>query len=346
MTKQVPENNSSQQIAELQDQLRGHQIFGRYRGTYNYTAMNAVGEILGKSESPTEFLRQWDSFAGDMRVLGNMMAVLKRDDKTEALTAFQQALIDPTYTFPGETIPLDKTVPVTLVMFNPKATLSMLLWITQGHWMDLGKFMDDEWDVYGESRRHLTVPLFENFPSLPRAIRARCESINYMGWDLLYAYQVDVLRGVEIPKDFHSMYLAFGQYNDHIELERSRYSAKTTTVAPDTQEVNCVGHFAFWVEGDQAAVLSRFTREQQEKMATWQFHVHPDLIRVKDPRYLTVGLHIEAMHEEFQHHYGSRASAGVSHGFGGIINPPDDYQKHWNASNKTELVLRTVDGDW
>lgn len=282
MTKQVPESNDSQQIAELQDQLRGHQIFGRYRGTYNYTAMNAVGEILGKSESPTEFLRQWDSFAGDMRVIGNLMAVLKRDGKLEALTAFQQALLDPTYTFPGETIPLEKTVPVTLVMFNPKATLSMLLWITQGHWQDLGKFLDDKWDVYSESRRHLTVPLFENFPSLPRAIRASYESMSYTGWNLLYAYQVDVLRGFEIPEDFHPMYLAWGQYNDHIELAPPGHSAERKIVAPDTEEVKCLGHFAFWVEGDQASVLSRFTRNQQEKMATWQFHVHPDLIRIKE----------------------------------------------------------------
>jgi hypothetical protein len=305
--------------------------------------MNAVGEILGESENPTDFLRRWDAFSGDMRVLGNLMAVLKRDCKTEALAALHQAILDPTFTFSGETIPLEKTVPATLVMFKPEATLLMLTWITQGNWQDLNSFLANEQTVYNQDRWPMIVDLFEKFPSLRRATEERKRRQDYEGWDLLYAYQVDVLRGFTIPQDFNPMYLGFGQYNDHLELcPPNQVFGKAVTLDPNVGEVECLAHFAFWVQADQAAVLSRFSREQQEQMATWQFHVHPDLLK-GSPLPVDIGLHVESKHEALQLRYPSRTSAGLSRGFGGIIDPPHGYVNEWNAPQKDEFVFVTVE---
>jgi hypothetical protein len=343
MEKQVPESNAAQQITELQEQLRGNKIFGSLRGNSG-CATRLINQILKQSENPTDFLRHWDAKVADLRVIGNIMATLKRDGKTEALDALQHALSYGLYTFPGETVAPDKTVPMTLVMFEPEATLSMLSWITRGHWHDFWAFLGSKHYKLQDDdpRTTLVKEMFANFPSLARTANRPRISIDEQwaneGWDLLYAYQMDVLRKFKIPENFHPMLLTHGQFNDHLELNPQFHRAPRMMVAPDTEEIQPTQNFAFWVEGDQATVLSQFTREEQKCIATWQFHVHPSMT---SRGLIEIGLHPESGHAALKHQYVLQASAGVSHGFGAIIDPPENYQEHRGSYGNTNILFRS-----
>lgn len=316
--KQVPENTNNQ-VTELQEKLRGHQIFGELRGNAG-SLVGSIDRALDQSATPTEFCTNWDSLSAQLRVIGNLMATLKRDGKSEALEALRESLVDPLYVFQGETIPLEKTSPVTLVMFDPKRTLAMLRWILECHWQNLDDYLKGE-EFFSERHKVQTIELFKLFPSLEAASRMRSQCGDYEGWELAYAYQVDVLQKIKLPTGFVPMTIPYGQYNDHFEFSDSHH-ALTKKVNEDGPVVKCLHHFAFLVKADQKDVLSHFTREEQENIATWQFRVHPESVEHQ----CEVGLHLETEHEEWQGRKRTYASLGVSNGFGGVLNPPDKYE--------------------
>jgi hypothetical protein len=340
MKKQVPESNDrEQQMAELRESLRGHRVFGKIRGNHNGGLMLAIDHALSQSSSPSDFCRKWDEISGDLRIIGNIMAVLKRDGKTEALEALRKSLLDPNYSIPGETIRLEKVVPLTLVMFEPEKTLSMLRWIIKGHWMDLDQMLDNEGGGEGMS---LAKEMFSNFPSLREATEKRRERDHYEGWELGFAYQVDILRKIEVPEHFHPLHLSPGQYNDHLELTPPFPFTKTMEIKSGAEWVQCLAYFGFWVEADQKEALSLFTREQQESIATWQFQIHPDSLS-QERGCMEVGLHPENEHNHWSREYAFRSSAGMSHGMGAIFYPPEDYAfQNYNegdAESQTTIVL-------
>ncbi len=331
----MPENTKNQ-VAELQEKLRGHQIFGELRGNAG-SLIGSIDQALNQSATPTEFCTNWDSLSAQLRVIGNLMATLKRDGKSEALEALRESLVDPLYVFQGETIPLEKTSPVTLVMFDPKRTLAMLRWILECHWQNLDNYLFNE-DFFLERQKVQTTELFQLFPSLEKASRMRSQLGEYEGWELAYAYQVDVLNKFNIPAGFDPMSIAWGQYNDHFELSYGLGGTKVRRMSDDEPEIKCLHHFAFLVPVDQKDVLSHFTRQEQGNIATWQFRVHPE--SVVNQR--EVGLHLEPEHADWQGRKRTYASLGVSNGFGAVLNPPDQYETYEQSQRLREDPFRVT----
>ena len=315
----MPENTNNDQVFELQDKLRGHQIFGQLRGQSG-SLLGSIDQALNNSTTPTEFCTKWDDLSAQLRVIGNLMATLKRDGKTQALEVLRESRVDRLYIFPGETVPLEKIVPVTLVMFDPKRTLAMVRWILECHWMNLDAYLGHE-EFFSERQKIQTSELFQLFPSLEKASRMRHQCGNYEGWELGYAYQVDVLRKFVVPEGFDAMAIGFGQYNDHFEISPPFPFSKTKRVEEGGEEIECLAHFLFLVQANQKDVLSHFTREEQENIATWQFRTHPESLT----EYMTVGMHLDVEHERWQSQKRTYASLGVSNEFGAIINPPVGY---------------------
>ena len=329
MEKQVPEGNErGQQLAELLEVLRGNRIFGELRRKNNQHLLAAIDEVLAESKTPSEFNQRWERLSGRLRVVGHLMATLKRDGKTEALAALRGALADPLYVFPGETIASERTAPMTLVMFSPAATFAMLRWIKQGNFRDLDAIVKLESIPADDAS--LVATMFRHFPSLKKAVAWRREWHPYEGCDLGYAYQVDVLRKVRIPSRlFHPLGLRHSECNGHIEISPPNQAVVGAQIEPDSEEIKCWAYFAFWAAADQREVLSGFSREQQRDIATWQFHVPADYLTwTRAGVSVGVGLHPEAEHEALRHEYGWRASAGVSQGFGAVINMGDPVESY------------------
>jgi hypothetical protein len=332
-SKQVPEGQTvaskEEQLAKLREKLMGNQVFGRCRGKLG-SALELVDHVEN-TNSPTEFLNTWDSAVADARVMGNLLATYKRDRWMHAFDALREALYNKAYFFPGETAPLHETSPITILMLDPERTMLMLEWIVKEHWMELNAWLDKKdgtrTDVTWLSER--TMKLFEMFPTLERRCRDRRRYNFYEGSDLIFAHRDTVvdafpqIRNIPMKaRDF-----TFGQWNDHIELEAQQ--------------------FLFLYEGDQGDLLANFSREEQERIGTWQFDVPKAL------RFFDIGLHPESEHERWQKEFPAFASKGTSHGLGAFIteeNPvharrgePVKYP-HREGPDENEIIRFIFDG--
>lgn len=329
------------EIEELKKQLEGNQIFARRRGKFGDIAP-FLAEIVQVLPSPTAFCEEWDEIASDAKVLGNLLAKLKRDGKMNAFNALRSSLVSSEYLFMGESVSLEKTVPVTLLMLEPAKTMTMIQWFLECYRkISIEDFLDGKTVEETDALKQTNI-LFELFPSLHDAVRERMHSRrDYPGWDFLYAYSVDVVNKYSdasqkmVEKGIKSIgaKIAWRQFDDDLEL----YENGSRTVN-DGQCVYLSYYFALVLIADQKEVLSHFSRKQQRSIATWQFHVCPELIVNSD---FKVGLHPEYEHEDWQRKFPAYASCGVSAGWGAFLKPQDNYVTHKNSQKLSNDALAT-----
>jgi len=310
----VPEESfiRDAQVAILLQKLAGNKCFGRRRGQMGERLSDMLASIIDSTASPTAALRQWDALASDIRVLINNLAVLKRDGNDLAREEFFSALTQQEFTFTGESFPLKETLPRTIVMFGAPQTFTLLEWITCGHWNNLNRWIDCKDGKIERGQLDLVGRVFEAFPSLEKFTRLRQKRGDYEGWDLLYAYSDDVLSHYEIGDDLRGLHM-FDGYNDHLEIV-GKYNAWPVELGlPKHYE----GNFIFIFEGEQDELLSRYSREQQKSIATWQLHV-PTFVweKVRAMNVFKIELHLEEQREQRQRVQPALTSRGVSHGYG------------------------------
>lgn len=306
----VPED----QLAILKDRLEGHKVFGRLRGK----GQKHLTSILDASTSPSDFCKKWDQTSADLRVVGNLVAQLRRDGHDRAAEALLNALASKTYYFPGEVAPLEKTNPLTAVIFNFPKALSLLRWIRAAHWMTLNEYLDVfAGKTLAEKKAKsvdwaLTAKLFDDYPSLSKHSRERRARGDYEGWDLKAAHLEDVMAA--FPD--HETLLEIGSpmiiepstYNDHLEIGYNF----------------CQLRFGYLCTADQAEVLSRFTRKEQESISTWMIRV-PGVLREK-ARGMSVVFYPEANHESFRAERPNMVSLGCAGGYGMCLTTSRAYK--------------------
>lgn len=304
--KRVPEGtvvvpSREEQWRLLQEKLMGHEAFARLRGKMGHRL--DVRGLLQEAGSPSAFCETWDRSTADVRVMGNMVAQLMRDGWDDAAAALLNALYDFTYTFPGETVPIHETVPITVLIVDFPRTLAMIKWIRGGHWKDLDA------SILGEDCGKLARDLFNQFPSLARHSYERRQRGEYEGCDLVAAYQEDVLHQLRnivggYVKGIDNLQIAHGTYNDHLEVGQGvmGYSVR----------------FGFLFQEEQDTVLQRIPRELQHLVSTWHCRVPKKLFENKYRR-LYFGFHPEDRHTEWAHKERSFPSIGCSNGCGMVI---------------------------
>jgi hypothetical protein len=309
--KQVPENQEvtkdvvpthEEQLASLREKLAGHQAFGRLRGKLGDSTIYLLGKMIGSTESPTSFCRDWDQFAADARVMGNMLAQFRRDGWMTAAKALYDALKTDTL-IEGETVPLHKTVPITILILDPERTFSMLRWIRAGCYEDLSAYHYRRDQVM---RPEIVSDLFEKFPSL----RKHCDYFRtkfefYHGDALASAYHDDVRSGYAktlkpLQDKITRLIMVWESYrNDRLDV------------------VNIA--FGYMFRAEQSEVLANFSREEQTHLATWQCRI-PKALEKRFNR-INVGLHPEAAHGDMVRTQPTLSSTGCSHGFGARVFP-------------------------
>lgn len=304
--KQVPEGNTTvtadQQLAILREKLMGNQAFAVCRGKFDHQVSRLNTELLDSTDSPTSFLIQWDDFFGKARVMSNLLAQFKRDGLTVAQNELEKALKNKGYILPGETVSIEETQPMTVLMLDPERTILMLKWIIEGHWIDLDHYL--EWRDgkmkdrgFFQNEPHERVKkLFEMFPTLEKHSRVRKARRDYEGQDLRSAYDDTVLKSFSkevqnVLKEADGRCLKYGQFNDHIEMERHP--------------------FVYVFMAEQSEVLRIFSREEQARIATWQLDV-PKLVGNN----CHIGVHPEGLHEEEQINHPALTSKGCSNFLG------------------------------
>ncbi len=217
-----------EQLQRLLERLTGHEAFGRLRGTFDPSVdqMERLTRLIAEAGSPTAFCAAWDQYTADVRVVGNILAQLRRDGWNAAADELESALKWSGYTLSGETVPLNKMAPLTALIIDFPRTHAMLTWMRAGHWIDLDSFLN------GEKGDSLAERLFNQFPSLRTHTTERRRRGDYEGWDLLAAYRDDVLSpflrdvfGVSPGSGKKSlldkarpMEIGWQTYNDHLEV--------------------------------------------------------------------------------------------------------------------------------
>lgn len=338
--KQVPEEKNAptreEQLKSLLGKLTGHEIFKACRGKL-YDPFYAMIE---KSENPSQFCSSWDELSPMMRVMGNLLSVYKRDGWTYAYDALRMALQSKCYLLPGETVPLEQTVPVTVLMPETKKTLTFIRWLLCAHWGELDDYLDEKDGIIKQRFFHplgLTHKLFDYFPTLEDHSRKRRKQMDYEGWDLKEAYNDAVIKPLDsivrpLLESLNGKPLYLGrsggtpQWNDHIEE---------------------VGHIplAYFFYAEAREVLKNFSRKQQKEMCTWSFNFPK--IETQAEHLPNIGLHVQQEHQKWHKEFPMYASLGISRNLGAILIQSslflmgDEYSfvRYGNYSNNKEAGL-------
>ncbi|HLD17546.1 MAG TPA: hypothetical protein VJB99_00540 [Patescibacteria group bacterium] len=350
MGSKVPEGavNRDGQLAFLRNKLLGNEAFGRQRGQWGgsdyHRPLGVLGRMIATNPSPTAFCQDWDQFAADSRVMGNLLARFRRDGWKDAEDELMRALQDRAYLLPEETVPLHETAMFTVVVFDFVRTLEMIRWIRCAHWSSLNYYLDELDDTWESQKRKswwmedvvgrtLTHRLFEAYPNLLEHTRARRKNGNYEGWDLCQSYQEQVsnrfnLIGFNLLDIGHALRLAWRTYNDHLELGNQP--------------------FGYICRTDQAEVLSRFSREEQEQIATWSVRL-PKVTDRRDLDGLFIGFHPENVHSVWQKD-SPMTSIGCSNGYGVVLlsrrwegEPLTHTERHHKSPSISRVDIKAPD---
>ncbi len=293
MPKQVPE----EEVRLLRKTLEKHNVFRELRGKLGGECLaRLINDLAETTASPTEWLARWDKLSSKVRVVGSLLARWKRDGHEAARGQLVQALMAIDHRLPYEdTAPVAK-VPLTLLMLDPVRTMAMIRWIVCDNWKNL-----DDYLINNYPPTELTRELFAQFPTLEEHALKRRKNCNYEGWELCRAYH-DTVVGHFTSDPARSLLsqridlcLECGQYHDRLEID---YLV-----------------LAYVVPAEQRDVISFFSRDEQDQIATWQLRV-PETVNLKFSR--EFGFHPEPEHTSWQHEYPDYCSVSVSHSLGAI----------------------------
>jgi len=331
MSEQVPEGvlSKEEQFKELLDMLTGHEKFRRHRGELGRSVADKLALIATSNQSWAQKKKQAEKLFGDLMVLLIIISNLHADKKREALSEFIRALSNPNYLLPGETIPVDQTLPATFVMFYPERVLEFLKKLVQypvetvseaDEWLcnDPQSDFRTQWLALFSSIRNLLPNMKSSYRHMFRSFAILCKAYKKDCWE----QWLDSYKARAMP-------IRYRYRNFQLDSVASPFPLPRYDL-----------YFAILDARSQKSILKRFNRELQRIMATWSFNMPKRFIY--DGRHagrfvgLKIGLHPEEEHERWKKRYPAYVSRGVSHGFGAIllVQNISDYQMYLDQPDK------------
>lgn len=316
-------------------------IFQQHRGQLG-VFVRFLEEIFGDKESsyfcesPSQF-RRLNFFSGDLLALGNKIMQLKRQGETEFMEEVLRALRISKYLLPGEE-PIDKeTTPVTLLMLDPKKTIFLLrAMMPYGFFDELSVFVNPQQisRQWVERIRPSIPKIFDLFPSLKKYVRFWTEAATPREKELDRSRAADCIRSAYLVDVVTNFWPHLGELAIRKHFIDSRqfvgdacgFDRNDSVFELDWKE-NQERHFKtsefgssflYAVKGERTEVLSRFPRNLQKRIASWQLRVP------KDIGYQYIGLHEADEHLFWKKRwpiFASRGEKGVSHDLGAILMP-------------------------
>ncbi len=324
------------QIAALREQLVGNQVFARLRGR----ARGLVGLykfLLEQTGSPSEALRRWDKLVSDGRVLLTMLAKLHRDGQQTAVEELLRSLREPNFLFTGETVPIEQTTPLTIVIPNADYTWILLEWIMrveetrvlfdhieyreEGITPDKPEILERVPWLYAQ-----TEFLLKYYPTILQRFRSDYNRPGSVGADdvLLSSHGADILAKFDLPGGIPLHVAANRQHTRELNLVPGSF---IETYAPGKKPMNGrrTGEMAYLFPGEQKDVLKGMDRRERRLLGAWQLRI-PTVIwdsvhdRLRDKK-TSAQINIEIfnflpMLEVHQRQRPAYTSMGVSHRMG------------------------------
>lgn len=309
MNANVPEvQGPSDELEALALKLAGHQAFAECRGNIR-SIQNIFEDLVRKSKTPSEFREKFDVFFGKVRAMGVLLSRLRRDGRMLAYGELWKALTLDDFVLTHEAVPLDKTIPFTILMLEPVKTLVLAKWMACAQTYNLlrfvGKMPRVEAPVPGPGVR--TSELFNVFPGL----RDRVLKNHERGGD----------NGAELHAEYSELLGNLEKRLASVAIPLASDHAGPLLFSADGggSGANFSFPLAFmFVNMKQHEVLGLFSREQQTRVATWQLNI-PTLIARGRLDWTNVSLHPEADQPLAQKLMPSFTSVGVSHGYGAVM---------------------------
>jgi hypothetical protein len=327
------EQKKGEELDQLRPQLEGNKVFGRSRGTWNISQADVAEKLLDNYETIDELNEQADRVCKDFKIMLLMQHRLMLRGQYWARRELVQALQEQYYLLPGENFPLEETEPVTMLVYEPDITLPLIQWIVTADHCFLFQLLDKRDLENLRSTSHnfehslaLSQKLLESLPSLPALLDHRkhdWDSENkrhVLKWEskILAAYYLDVVSKYPLLSKGKSIISADKNFRLSWDVKKVLNSFRPGEF--ESVDYRVLGSLVFLEAGLQKEVLSKFSRDQQKHVATWQFVV-PKCI---DWSYQKVGLHQESEHEEMRRQRMSLVSKGLAAGFGAMIVPGRD----------------------
>lgn len=302
--------SADEQMEALHRELAGHPVFRRLRGTLWQT----TGDLLAKrrqSLSPTQAREDARQFGADLSWMQGLLAKLARDGHTVAESELESALAYPGHRMLGEIVPVEKTVPITLVAIRPDALLPLM------SWLQVFVRREEDFRLAGTKDKDAHPGLSAFFDAFPeQAVLRRETSVLDHGQfgSLLDWYRTQVC-GPEI-------HFIHGGLSSHEGKDEWNYFQchMYSYLRGRRDGCDCHDPMLMWVfRQSQKQVLSAIGRREQSNFATWQI----DLPAIYDGGNdgIEIGIHPESEHELWRKRYPSLVSHGVQCGYGAIAMP-------------------------
>lgn len=319
-TDQVPEEvpSAEAQLDALRLKLAGNAAFGRLRGRLGRPTVQLMLEC-GNGQSRVSAKQEWAELASAMAVMQTLLAQYRRDGWGVAEHELSRALSVEGYIITGETVPFEETEPYTIFMVDPDLTFDMIQ-LLQG-WAHVDTYRDEDQPRFWQRLRD------------EGKIRD------------LYPYARGIIKGLTFPTTssedngfgvWEDLIIAFGR---RLQIPTKPSGRETTDLIPcnisnfrgcsDWRELtaenrlisNCACGFGKPCE--QSRLLAAFGREDQRRIASWQFHLPKVMGFQRADRPYTVVFYHPSEQPRWEKERPQFASRGVSHGRGAIVVPQE-----------------------
>ena len=308
MPEDTPVLSPDQQMAELLDKLAGHPTFRRLRGTWGSSLHDLLAERrkdVTSARGAREDVRTW---ASDLAWAQGLLQQLTLKGHHVAAAELERALLSPEHLLMGEQPDLHQIARCVLIIPRPDIVLPLLQWlhhpergaddlapafegVQEGAIGHLAAFLA-AFDGKAELWWNPKAPLNDTFNLERLASKAR-----------LYA---DGLM---------ARFSARKEEPPPQQVSQLRLQLRST---PHSEAAVLVGAPVWIAWTTQDNLLSYFSRDEQNQVATWQFEL-PAYRQYRARR--RFGLHLEDQHELWRTRYPTYASKSCQRGLGAVAMP-------------------------
>jgi hypothetical protein len=308
----VPEvSEPRDELEALVMQLAGHNAFALCRGEMQLDLIYIIENIIRRSPNREGAKKKLREFFGAALIMGNKLAQLHFSGQKKAYSELEGALTRDHFVFTYESVPLDKTRPVTILMLEPEKTIVLLRWMAEGRTAELNRFVgfDPLSHFKNYEVQEVTRELFKVFPSLESHVKESLRTDRDNGSELALIFKEAI---VGLPDSFPGSLPLISDNMEYLLHTTEHGGSGSIFTFP----------IAWMFPGkDQAQVLAMFSRDDQKRVATWQIDVPEISLKHNGGfRDIKIGVHPEHEHRIWEKKAPAFTSKGLSNGHGTLYH--------------------------
>lgn len=328
----VPTLSSEEQLRRLREYLATSRSFSECRGKLG-RGWGDIGVLDDERfTTPTSIEEECKRRGGQLRILVNKLAKLRKGGQMFAYEELFSALCDDRFIITGEDSPLHKREIGTLVMFDPERTIKLMRWLKLlhpkiierhlGHSNPSGEWVFERGGLIDRpDLKCLTDEVLSEWPTIREGLEKFYSKKPGGHWSACREYLPQLL----LPEGYESQewFIKDGRW---LDLSFNEYLCGwLNPVGPDT--CSDIGEYlqkwscgVFFPKKEQDEVLSMFQRDKQERTATWRLSFPAHIATASSDLYsCSFGLFPENELDRFQRQWPAYTSGSRQGGMGAVV---------------------------